>query len=111
VPPAAEGQVGAAAAPAAPAAPRNLIPDAAQYTAQWHRIQYKFVDDPRASVTEAADVVAQVTAKIEAAIQERQRSLRGRWAEGSNADTEALRETLLMYKSFLDQLIGPGRAS
>jgi hypothetical protein len=99
----------------------NLIPDAAHYTAQWQQIQFRFVDDPRASVTEAADIVAQVTAKMEAAIQERQRaieerqraieerqrSLRDRWGEGANADTEALRETLRMYKTFLYQLIGP----
>ena len=102
----------------------NLIPDATQFAAQWQQIQFRFVDDPRGSVTEAADVVAQVTAKLEAAIQERQqaieerqrviserqRSLRGRWGEGTNADTEALRETLRLYKTFLDQLIGP-RAS
>jgi hypothetical protein len=98
----------------------NLVPDAEQYTAQWQEIQFRFVDDPRGSVTEAADVVAQVTAKMEAAIQERQRAiearqqaiaeqqrtLRDQWGEGSNADTENLRETLRMYKTFLDQLIG-----
>jgi hypothetical protein len=89
----------------------NLIPDAAQYRARWHQIQFNFVDDPHASVTEAADVVAQVTAKLEAAIQERQRSLRGGWAEGTKADTETLRETLRLYRAFLDQLIGPGTAS
>jgi hypothetical protein len=102
----------------------NLIPDAGHYTEQWQQVQFKFVDDPQASVTEAADIISQVTAKMEAAIQERQRaieerqhaiaeqqrSLRGRWGEGSNADTETLRETLRMYKTFLDQLIGP-RAS
>ena len=102
----------------------NLIPDASHYTEQWQQIQFKFVDDPHASVTEAADIIAQVTAKMEAAIQERQRaieerqhaiaeqqrSLRGRWGEGTNADTENMRETLRMYKAFLDQLIGP-RAS
>jgi hypothetical protein len=99
----------------------NLIPDASLYTEQWQQVQFKFVDDPHASVTEAADIVAQVTAKLEAAIQERQRaiaerqraiaeqqrSLRDRWGEGSNADTENLRATLRMYKTFLDQLIGP----
>jgi hypothetical protein len=99
----------------------NLLPDAAQYTAQWQQIQFRFVDDPQGSVTEAADVVSQVTAKLEAAIQERQRAieerqraiqerasaLRGRWGEGSNADTETLRETLRMYRGFMDQLIGP----
>ena len=102
----------------------NLIPDASHYTEQWQQIQFKFVDDPHASVTEAADIIAQVTAKMEAAIQERQRaieerqhaiaeqqrSLRDRWGGGTNADTENMRETLRMYKTFLDQLIGP-RAS
>jgi hypothetical protein len=104
----------------------NLIPDTAVYTEQWQQIQFKFVDDPHASVTEAADVVAQVTAKMEAAIQERQRaiserqqaiqeqqrSLSDRWGkDNNNADTENLRETLRMYKTFLDQLIGPRATS
>jgi len=98
----------------------NLIPDATVYLEQWQQVQFKFVDDPHASVTEAADIVAQVTAKLEAAIQERlraieerqraiaeqQRSLRDRWDEGTNADTEGLRETLRMYRTFIDQLIG-----
>ncbi len=98
----------------------NLLPDAAHFTEQWQQIQFRFVDDPQASVTEAAEVVAQVTAKLEAAIQERQRaiearqqaiqerqrSLRDRWGEGAQADTETLRETLRMYRAFLDQLIG-----
>lgn len=99
----------------------KLIPDAADFTAQWEQIQFKFVDDPHASVTEAAEIVAQVTARMEAAIQERQRaieerqraiqerqrSLRGQWGEGTEADTETLRATLRMYKAFLDQLVGP----
>jgi hypothetical protein len=99
----------------------KLLPDAADFTAQWQQIQFRFVDDPQASVTEAAEVVSQVTAKLEAAIaerqraiqerqqaiQERQRSLHDRWGGGNEADTETLRETLRMYRAFLDQLIGP----
>jgi hypothetical protein len=99
----------------------KLIPDAADFTAQWQQVQLKFVDDPQASVTEAAEIVEQVTAKMEAAIQERQRaiaerqqaiqeqqrSLRDRWGEDAQADTETLRATLRMYKAFLDQLVGP----
>ena len=91
----------------------SLLPDAAEFKARWQQVQYRFVDDPRGSVTEAADVIAQVTAKLEAAIQERQRAiaarqreLRDRWGEGS-ADTESLRETLLMYRALLGQLTGP----
>jgi hypothetical protein len=99
----------------------KLIPDAADFTAQWQQVQFKFVDDPQASVTEAAAIVEQVTAKMEAAIQERQRaiaerqqaiaeqqrSLRDRWGADAQADTETLRATLRMYKAFLDQLVGP----
>jgi hypothetical protein len=85
----------------------SLIPDTADIRAQWHRIQYAFVDDPGVSVTAAADVIAQVATRLEAAIAERQRGLRGRWDTGGAVDTETLRETLRMYRSFLDQLIGP----
>jgi hypothetical protein len=101
----------------------NLLPDADQYTTQWQQIQFRFVDDPQGSVTEAAEVITEVTSKLEAAIRERQQAiqerqraiqerasaLRGRWGEGSNADTETLRETLRMYRSFMDQLVGPAR--
>jgi hypothetical protein len=92
----------------------SLLPDAAEFKAQWQQVQFRFVDDPQGSVTEAADVVAQLTAKLEAAIQERQRAiaerqsaLRARWSEGKATDTESLRETLLMYRTFLDQLTEP----
>jgi len=92
----------------------SLLPDAAEFKARWHQVQFRFVDDPQGSVTEAADVIAQVATKLEAAIAERQRAiaerqraLRGRWSEGKSADTESLRETLLMYRAFLDQLTGP----
>jgi hypothetical protein len=92
----------------------SLLPDAAEFKAHWQQVQFRFVDDPPGSVTEAADVVAQVTAKLEAAIAERQRAiaerqraLRARWSEGKSTDTESLRETLLMYRAFLHQLTGP----
>ena len=92
----------------------SLLPDAAEFKAQWQQVQFRFVDDPQGSVTDAADVIAQVTAKLEAAIAERQRAiterqrtLRDRWSQGKSADTESLRETLLMYRTFLDQLTGP----
>jgi hypothetical protein len=83
----------------------RLLPDAAEFRTRWQQVQFRFVDDPRGSVTEAADVISQLTAKLEAAIAERQRALRDRWDEGS-ADTESLRGTLLAYRAFLDQLIG-----
>ena len=92
----------------------SLLPDAAEFRVRWQEVQFRFVDDPRGSVTEAADVISELTAKLEAAIAEwqraiaeRQRALRERWGEGESADTESLRGTLLMYRAFLDQLTGP----
>ena len=91
----------------------SLLPDALAYRQRWQQVQFRFVDDPHGSVAEAADVIAQVTARLEAAVQERQRaiaerqrSLRARWSEGARADTETLRATLLTYRAFLDQLTG-----
>ena len=111
--PAQEGGLRPGESDSAPGDFSNLLPDAAEFKARWQQVQFAFVDDPRGSVTEAADVIAQVTAKLEAAIQERQRAiaarqraLRDRWSEGS-ADTESLRETLLMYRALLNQLTGP----
>jgi hypothetical protein len=97
----------------------SLLPDAAEFRARWQQVQFRFVDDPRGSVTEAADVISQLTVKLEAAIAERQRAiaerqraLRERWGEGMSADTESLRETLLIYRAFLDQLTrSDGRVS
>ncbi len=85
----------------------SLIADSADVRAQWHQIQYAFVDDPRGSVAQAADAITLVATRLEAAIAERQRGLRGRWDTAGAVDTETLRETLRMYRSFLDQLIGP----
>jgi hypothetical protein len=85
----------------------SLITDSADLRAQWHQIQYTFVDDPRGSVTQAADAITQVATRLEAAITERQRGLRARWDTTGAVDTETLRETLRMYRSFLDQLLGP----
>lgn len=92
----------------------SLLPDVAEFRARWQQVQFRFVDDPQGSVTEAADVISQLTAQLEAAIAERQRAiaerqraLRERWGEGMSADTESLRGTLLMYRAFLDQLAGP----
>jgi hypothetical protein len=84
----------------------SLLPDASEFRERWQQVQFRFVDDPHGSVTEAADVIAQVTARLEAAVAERQRSLRARWGDGTNADTETLRATLLMYRTFLNQLTG-----
>ena len=103
---------GAHAAPSAPgragagldAAGAGFVTDADGYRASWVRIQSAFIDDPRGSVTEAADLVAQITGALVSAVQERERSLRGGWDSG-DADTEVLRNALRDYRSFFERLM------
>ena len=88
------------------AAGATLVTDADGYRASWVRIQSGFVDDPRRSVTEAAELIKQITSTLVSAVQERERTLRGAWDGSGDADTEDLRNALRDYRSFFERLIG-----
>jgi hypothetical protein len=69
------------------------------------------VDNPRESVTRAADLADSVVQAMLAAAEERRRALRGTW-DGGEADTEVLRNALRSYRVFIDRLAGePDRPS
>jgi hypothetical protein len=87
-------------------ADESLLGDTAVFRDQWRRVQADFVDDPRSSVTEAAGVVADAASRLEAALRDRQQSLRSSWDGNGQADTETMRQALLMYRRLLDKLIG-----
>ena len=101
---------GAHAAPPArtpgSAAGAAFVTDADGYRASWGRIQSGFVDDPRGSVTEAAELITQITSTLLSAVQERERTLRGTWDGSGDADTENLRNALRDYRSFFERMIG-----
>ena len=80
-----------------------FITDADGYRASWVRIQSGFVDDPHGSVTEAAELITQITGSLVSAVQERERSLRAGWDSG-DADTEILRNALRDYRAFFERL-------
>jgi hypothetical protein len=71
---------------------------------RWAAIQSTFVDDPRGSVTAAADLVSEAIAALVASAQERERGLRGEW-DREGADTEDLRNALRSYRGLLDRLV------
>ena len=81
-----------------------LLSDQAGLRERWLQIQSGFIDDPRASVTDAAGFVSEVTTAIVAAVQERERGLRGAWDGKSDADTEVLRNALREYRAFFGLL-------
>jgi hypothetical protein len=81
----------------------GLAGDSDQLHERWSAIQSSFVDDPRASVAAAADLVSEAVAELVASVQDRERGLRGEW-DRDGADTEDLRNTLRGYRGLLDQL-------
>jgi hypothetical protein len=91
-----------AAATAGAGAP--LLTGQAGLRERWMRIQAGFIDDPRASVTEAAGFVGEISTTIVTAVQERERSLRGTWDTGTDAGTEDLRNALREYRTFFELL-------
>lgn len=88
-----------------------LLDSTASLRESWQRIQAEFVDDPQASVREAAVIVTDLTETVVSTIQRREQRIRGSWqGNGSgvpgtgNTDTEQLRTTFRRYRAFFDQL-------
>jgi len=82
-----------------------LLPDAADLRANWQRLQSAFVDDPRESVVQAADLVDHAAQALVGALQQRQRQLRDMWDdEGESPDTEQLRLAIKRYRAVFDQI-------
>jgi hypothetical protein len=72
--------------------------------AEWVRIQSSFVDDPRGSVSQAADLVSQVTSSLVTAVQQREQAMRGTWDSQGGGDTEHLRNAFRDYRAFFERL-------
>jgi hypothetical protein len=86
------------------AADTNMFGDPEKLHEQWAAIQSTFVDDPRASVSAAAEFVTETIAAMVASAQERERALRGEW-DRDGVDTEGLRNALRSYRGLLEGLV------
>lgn len=88
-----------------------LLDSTASLRESWQRIQAEFVDDPQASVREAAGIVSDLTETVVSTIQRREQLIRSSW-EGNGSgvpgthgtDTELLRTTFRRYRALFDQL-------
>ena len=80
--------------------------DAAEkFRARWLAIQSKFVDDPRDSVKQADQLVADVIQNITNSFADRRGAMEKVWNGGGNTSTEDLRITLQRYRSFFERLL------
>ena len=80
--------------------------EAEQFRSDWLNIQSRFVDDPRAAVKEADELVAAVIKSITRSFADRRISLENQWnSEENNISTEDLRVAIKRYRSFFNRLL------
>ena len=79
--------------------------EAERFRTQWLNIQSKFVDDPRASVKQADDLVASIVKSVTMGFSDRRVRLEKQWNGGENISTEDLRVALKQYRSFFERLL------
>lgn len=72
---------------------------------RWNSIQIKFVDDPRASVKQADELVTEAVERIEQAFANQRTLLDEQWTNLEETSTEDLRIALQSYRSFLNRLL------
>ena len=95
-----------------------LLGDSVSLRANWQQAQAGFVDDPRAAVADAAELVEHAAQTLIGSLQQRQRALRTQWdnngsgatdpsATGELSDTEQLRHLMQDYRNLFNQLVQP----
>jgi len=78
---------------------------AEKFRTRWLAIQSRFVDDPKASVKDADDLVADVIKGITSSFADRRGTLEKNWNGGGDASTEDLRQAFKQYRSFFERLL------
>jgi hypothetical protein len=85
----------------------GLLPDqeGTAFERRWHEIQVTFVDEPRRSVAEADELVADVMHRLTRTFAEERGRLEGEWERGEDVSTEDLRRALQRYRDFFQRLL------
>ena len=78
---------------------------ARQFRSRWQVIQGKFVDDPRDSVKQADELVADIIKNVTMSFADRRISLEKHWNSGADISTEDMRIALKRYRSFFERLL------
>jgi len=76
-----------------------------KFRSRWESIQTGFVDDPRHSVEQADNLVAEVIKNLAETFANERSKLEQQWSQGNNVSTEDLRLGLQHYRSFFDRLL------
>jgi hypothetical protein len=83
-----------------------FTPDAAtNFRSRWDVVQSSFVDDPRAAVRDADELVAQVTKSLAETFANQRSDLESGHDKAGAPSTENLRLALRRYRSFFERLL------
>lgn len=72
---------------------------------RWSTIQAEFVDEPRAAVKEADELVGEVVERLTSGFTHEREALEQEWSKGKDVSTEELRQAIRRYRSFFDRLL------
>ena len=72
---------------------------------RWESIQISFVDQPRQSVQQADQLVAEVMTVLAQTFDRERSTMEQQWDKGDDVSTEDLRVALRRYRSFFDRLL------
>jgi hypothetical protein len=77
----------------------------AEFQTRWEKIQTGFVDEPRQTVEQADELVAEVMKRLAEGFATERERLEGQWGRGEDVSTEDLRVTLQRYRGFFQRLL------
>ena len=80
-----------------------LLTDTEELAASWSRVKAGFVDNPRGSVAQAANLIEDAAETLVAALRARQDRMRDSW-DRDGRDTESLRQALLTYQALFNRI-------
>ncbi|MGH7927537.1 MAG: hypothetical protein ACREQV_07065 [Candidatus Binatia bacterium] len=75
------------------------------FRSRWSSIQTGFVDEPRKTVEQADELVAQIMQRLAQSFSDQRSNLETQWEGSDEVSTEELRRALRRYRSFFDRLL------
>jgi hypothetical protein len=75
------------------------------FQSRWETIQTGFVDEPRQTVEQADELVAEVMKRLAEGFATERERLEGQWGRGEDVSTEDLRVALQRYRGFFQRLL------
>jgi len=79
--------------------------EAASLRSRWESLQVEFVDEPRRSVEQADQLVAEAIKRLAEGFAGEKQKLERQWDRGDKVSTEDLRQSLRRYRSFFERLL------